>query len=125
MFWTVRVGDSVGFYTGGFNTTLVWYFDLETCNWNLSQNFNLDNAKACQGCEGAHAYPRHPRSQHPRLAPPPFPARPTPPAKCQGQGGGEEVEEDEFMSVSMEVAMFDHEQRVVAGRLLGRELVHL
>jgi len=128
IFWTVRVGETKEFYTGGFNTTMVWDFDLQNCQWHLLHYINLwNNTKDCDGCGGANACP----AKKPKPAPKKGDA---PPKKNGGgkgagngdgngdnenEGDGNENEETGNMTVSspsygpravdVEVTMYDEE----------------
>jgi len=124
IFWTVRVGDTNEFYTGGYNTTMVWDFDLANCRWNLMHYINLwNNTKDCDGCGGANECPAKPKPK-----PKPPAAKGDAPAKKNADGnngdgdnGEEEVEDNDFNNstvnspsygppaVDVEVTMYDAE----------------
>merc|ERR1719261_1529048 len=68
IYWTVSVpscnstNNTAAFYTGGFNTTMVWHYEHEGDEWTLVYWQNLwPNTKECDACGNANACPAKPK----------------------------------------------------------------
>jgi hypothetical protein len=58
IFWTVNFHNTGEYYTGGFNTTMVFDFNLAECKWTLVHYLNLwNNTKDCDGCGNSQSCP--------------------------------------------------------------------
>jgi len=61
IFWTAKVeycnaSEPTLFYTGGYNTTMVWEYDADSDKWSLHYSDNLwPNEDTCEGCGDARA----------------------------------------------------------------------
>jgi len=58
IFWTVHIHSTGEYFTGGFNTTMVFDFNLDECKWSLVHYLNLwNNTKDCDGCGNSQSCP--------------------------------------------------------------------
>jgi len=117
IFWTVHFpNQNDEFYTGGFNTTMVFSFSKDECKFNLVHYLNLwNNTKSCDGCGHSKKCPP------PKPKPPPKPDKPKPeekpedkaekPAEVEQEPAEEQKEKPAYgpPAVNVAVEMYDQE----------------